>query len=49
VIGRPSSSRCSTAGEVVTLIAVTQKQVGEWWNRNPMSYGVGSPIVAEPA
>jgi hypothetical protein len=35
--GRPSSSRCSTAAEVVTLIAVTQEQVRDWWNRNSVA------------
>ena len=28
---------------------MTQEQVRDWWNRNPMSYDVGSPIVAAPA
>jgi len=28
---------------------VTQDQVRDWWNRNPMSYDVGSPIAAAPA
>jgi hypothetical protein len=28
---------------------VTQEQVRDWWNCNPMSYDVGSPIVAVPA
>jgi ubiquinone/menaquinone biosynthesis C-methylase UbiE len=28
---------------------VTQEQVRDWWNRNPMSYDVGSPITAAPA
>ena len=23
---------------------MSQKQVREWWNRNPMSYDVGAPI-----
>ena len=35
--GRPSPSRCSTSGEVVTLIAVTQEQVRDWWNRNSVA------------
>jgi hypothetical protein len=35
--GRPSSSRCSTAREVVTLIAVTQEQARDWWNRNSVA------------
>ncbi len=28
---------------------MTQEQVRDWWNRNPMSYDVGSPIAAAPA
>jgi ubiquinone/menaquinone biosynthesis C-methylase UbiE len=27
---------------------VTQQQVREWWNRNPMSYDVDDPIAAAP-
>jgi ubiquinone/menaquinone biosynthesis C-methylase UbiE len=27
---------------------MTQTQVRDWWNRNPMSYDVGAPIAHEP-